>query len=250
MYDIDCWLQALEARHLRNLSFSEVVRALRALSARYVARRTGIGSALDTAGKRAAFALYYGPLHFLLVGAIVRRLGATGAPRILDLGCGTGVGGAAWAIATTEMHGRAAGSISVCGVDRHPWAVAEAAWTFKTLGVSGRAKRGDVLDVKPARGGAVLAAFAVNELAATDRALALARLVRSARRGHAVLIVEPIARSIAPWWRAWTDEFGRCGGRADEWRLPIELPEMVAELDRAAGLDHRVLTARTIWVPK
>ena len=29
--------------------------------------------------------------------------------------------------------------------------------------------------------------------------------------------------------------FGRAGGRADEWRVRIELPPIVAKLDRAAG---------------
>ena len=60
-----------------------------------------MGSPLDTAGKRAAFALFYGPLHFLTVQAIVIALGAHARPlqMIADLGCGTGVGGAAWALA-------------------------------------------------------------------------------------------------------------------------------------------------------
>ncbi|HKQ60062.1 MAG TPA: hypothetical protein VJS92_02180, partial [Candidatus Polarisedimenticolaceae bacterium] len=38
------------------------------------------------------------------------------------------------------------------------------------------------------------------------------------------------------------------GGRADEWRLPAELPEPLRKLDRAAGLDHRELTARSLWL--
>jgi hypothetical protein len=38
------------------------------------------------------------------------------------------------------------------------------------------------------------------------------------------------------------------GGRADEWRFRAELPPIVAKLDRAAGLDHRELTARSLWI--
>jgi len=38
------------------------------------------------------------------------------------------------------------------------------------------------------------------------------------------------------------------GGRADEWRFRIELPAIVAKLDRAAKLDHRELTARSLWL--
>ena len=49
---------------------------LRALSSTYVERRgrLGDGAALSGAGKRAAFALFYGPLHYLLIREIVRAL--------------------------------------------------------------------------------------------------------------------------------------------------------------------------------
>ncbi|HMC56134.1 MAG TPA: hypothetical protein VKH19_13220, partial [Gemmatimonadaceae bacterium] len=63
------WIAALEARHLAALTFSQVSRALRALSSTYVERRQKLagGAALSGAGKRAAFALFYGPLHHMLV---------------------------------------------------------------------------------------------------------------------------------------------------------------------------------------
>ena len=69
--------EALEARHLAELTFAEVRRALQALSSVYVERRGRMaeGAVFDGAGKRAAFALYYGPMHFLLVREIVRALG-------------------------------------------------------------------------------------------------------------------------------------------------------------------------------
>src|SRR5476649_2390144 len=90
----DRWMARLEARHLAELTFPEVSRALRALSSAYVERRQKLadGAALSGAGKRAAFALFYGPLHHLLVSHIVRTLpGATeNVTTILDLGCGTG----------------------------------------------------------------------------------------------------------------------------------------------------------------
>src|SRR5438552_461247 len=96
------WFQELERRHLANLNFSEVRRAVQALSSLYVERRDRIhsGSAFNGAGKRAAFAMYFSPLHFLLVREIVRALQAhvPGNAAILDLGCGTGVAGAAWAL--------------------------------------------------------------------------------------------------------------------------------------------------------
>src|SRR5438128_2939293 len=92
------WIAALEAKHLAALTFPEVSRALRALSSTYVERREKLahGAALSGAGKRAAFALFYGPLHYLLVAHIVENLpGAiAAAPTLVDLGCGTGASGA------------------------------------------------------------------------------------------------------------------------------------------------------------
>src|SRR5438552_18140343 len=112
----DRWMEALEARHLTDLTFPEVSRALRALSSAYVERRSRLaaGAALDGAGKRAAFALFYGPLHYLLVREILRALPrmARSLPRFVDLGCGTGAAGAAW---TTVCGGSPVG----LGIDRH-----------------------------------------------------------------------------------------------------------------------------------
>src|SRR6187399_2675708 len=107
MNSVESWLAALEARHLANLTRPELTRALRALSSCYVERRDKLagGAALDGAGKRAAFGLFYGPMHFLTIDAIVRALLAHERPitTIHDLGCGTGVGGAAWALAAATQ---------------------------------------------------------------------------------------------------------------------------------------------------
>ena len=145
MTDVTAWLAALEERHLANLTRSELTRALRALSSCYVERRDKLssGAPLESAGKRAAFALFYGPLHFLTIGAIVRALGADWRKldTIHDLGCGTGVGGAAWALACGQRP-------RVRGIDRNAWAVAEANWNYKALGVEGRARTGDVVRIR------------------------------------------------------------------------------------------------------
>jgi hypothetical protein len=60
--------------------------------------------------------------------------------------------------------------------------------------------------------------------------------------------VEPIAGGVSPWWAAWAERFARAGGRHDEWRFRPVLPELVRRFDRAAALDHRELTARTLWL--
>ena len=246
------WLVALEARHLADLRVPEVTRALRALSSAYVERRrqtTSAGGrhvhgALDSAGKRAAFALFYAPLHFIAVTEVVRaRAGHTSPPRtIVDLGCGTGTAGAAWALASQPP-------ASVIGIDRHPWAVEEAQWTYQRLGVHGRARQGDVTKgVTIRRGDGVLAAYVLNELPDEARRRVEARLLDTALHGGRVLVIEPIARAIAPWWDDMVARFAPVGGRADEWRLPIDLPPLLEKFDRAAGLNHRELTFRSLFV--
>jgi len=229
-----------------------VSRALRALSSTYVERRgrLGEGAALSGAGKRAAFALFYGPLHYLLTREIVRALpGAlsamspmAAAPTLVDLGCGTGAAGAAWA-------GAYASPPRILGIDRHPWALAEAAWTYRTLGLDARTRQADAAAAPlPKPPALVLAAFAMNELPDASREALLERLIVRAGGGDRVLIVEPLAGFVARWWGRWRNTVVAAGGRADEWRVRVELPPIVAKLDRAAGLNHRELTGRSLWI--
>ncbi len=160
------------------------------------------------------------------------------APVVLDVGCGTGAAGAAWALATGG---------EVRGSDVNAWAVAEAEWTYRTLGVRGTARRGDVSGLRlPSQPSTVLAAFVVNELPAADRVLALDRLVDAARKGHRVVVVEPISKKLTPWWGEWERAFQATGGLTTEWRFRVELPRLLRDLDKSAGLDHRELTARTL----
>jgi len=240
------WLNALEARHLADLRVPEVTRALRALSSAYVERRHTVarGAALDSHGKRAAFALFYAPLHFLVARHVVAAVGADAVKpsSVVDIGCGTGAAGAAWALA--------AGGVPVIGVDRHPWAVEEARWTYRQLGLNGQAREGDVGRLPALRAGsAAVAAYVLNELPAPVRQRIEETLLAGARRGVTVLVLEPIARSLTPWWDDMAGRFAAAGGRADEWRFAPELPPMLRLFDKAAGLNHRELTARSLYVP-
>ena len=239
------WLESLEHRHLSDLTFPEVVRALRALSSCYVERRSKLaaGGALETRGKRAAFALFYGPMHFILTAEIARAIGVPDGLRdIVDLGCGTGAAGAAYALEARASR--------VSGLDRNPWAVAEANWTYRELQLKGRAVQGDAgrFRTGAGEGTAIVAAYTVNELSDAARAALRSELLRAANRGARILIVEPIARGIAPWWEEWRSAFESAGGRASEWRFPSTLPPRQRELARAAGLDPRELTARSLWI--
>lgn len=253
MNNVDSWLAALEARHLADLTRPELTRALRALSSCYVERREKLtsGAALEGAGKRAAFALFYGPLHFLTVTAVVRALLAheIAIDTIIDLGCGTGVGGAAWASASACVK-----PPSIVGVDRNAWAVAEAKWTYKELGLRGHARVGDVLRDFPITrlpmtrlpDSAILLAYTVNELPPDTRAALLERVSQAARAGSRLLIVEPIARGVTSWWPEWTERLAAEGARADEWRFPAVLPPLTRQIAKGAGLDPREFTARSI----
>jgi predicted RNA methylase len=240
------WLAALEARHLADLRIAEVTRALRALSSAYVERRQTLarGSALDSAGTRAAFALVYAPLHYLMTAHIVESLGPGLPATIVDLGCGTGAAGAAWAV-TCDRRPR------LLGIDRHPWAVDEARWTYRQLRVDGRAKQGDVARFRPPRGDvAIVAAYVLNELRDDERMGLVNSLLEASSRGARALIVEPIARGVTPWWSDVRMRVEHAGGRADEWDFALDLPPLVATLDKAAGLDHRRAKARSLFIPR
>jgi hypothetical protein len=251
------WLEALERRHLADLTRREVARALSALSSCYVQRRAKLaeGGALSSAGKRAAFALFYGPQHLLVTQHIVASLpeAHAGITALVDLGCGTGAAGAGWALAS--------GAQSIRGVDVHPWAIQEANWTYRQLQLDGHAVRSNLvrLDGSPAgrallaarHGTGILAAYTVNELPPEGREPLLAALLDAQQRGAKVLVVEPIARRLsgaAAWWDAWQSAFERAGGRAHEWRFPASLPSTPLALARAAGLDPRELTARSLFL--
>jgi hypothetical protein len=237
------WLAALEARHLADLQFSEVTRALRALSSTYVERRERLAkkSAFDSAGKRAAYALYYSPLHYLTVAHIVRAIGLHDRPltQLVDAGCGAGAAGAAWASSC-------AAPPSVVALDVHPWSIAEAAFTYRQFGLQADAHRGDLARLAiPRAADAIVLGWVLNEIDARTRAEVGRTLAKAASRGAHVLVVEPIARKVAPWWSDWVRDLG-VPAKVDEWRFAIELPPLLAKLDRAAGMRHEQLTARSV----
>ncbi len=249
------WIADLESRHLRELTPTEVARALRALSSTYVERRARLGrrGAFDSAGKRAAYALYYAPRRYLMTAHVLAELAAPRQPgAIVDLGCGTGAGGAAWACHT-------GGGASIVALDVHPWALDETAATHRAFALDGRTARGSVTDARWSRPGrsrpgpaaplGVILSYVANELDDEDRRTLLDRLLAAAASGAHVLVMEPISRKTSPWWPAWTRTMTGAGGRHDEWRLRLTPPPITAALGRAAGLDPHEATGRTLWLP-
>jgi hypothetical protein len=238
------WQAKAEARYLADLRPAEVARALRALSSAYVERRHAVPSGLESAGKRAAFALYYAPLHFVATWRVLAAIDAVAeAPQtIVDLGCGTGAAGAAWAHAT-------GGTSRIVGIDRHRWAATEAGWTYHALGLHGHARAGDATRVPRSRAGtAIVAAYLLNELAPDARRRLEDGLLESAAQGARVLVLEPIARAITPWWNDTAARVVAAGGRADEWRFETDLPAATALLGKAAGLNSREMKVRSLYV--
>jgi hypothetical protein len=233
------WLAALDVRHRSALDSREFLKAVRALSARYVERRDRLAdrSPIDSDGKRAAFAAYYAPMHFFTVDALVRAAGLVSHPleTIVDLGCGTGVASAAWALALQVRP-------AIRGVDLLGWPLAEAKSTWRALGLAGRGTRGDLVEFARDRtraralaGTGIVAGWSVNELSDDDRARLIGTLLDAAARGAMVVIIEPIGSRATPWWPAWRDAFVRAGGRENEWRLDLDLPPSLRTTQEAAG---------------
>jgi hypothetical protein len=248
------WTNAVLDRHTAAMTTSEFLKAVRALSARYVERRAELGtrSPLDSAGKRAAFAGFFAPIHLMTTMRAIRALGPAIPPvsHITDLGCGTGVASAAWALTSPAPP-------AITGVDVDAWSLDEAAWNWRTLGLAGRTSRGDMVRGVSGprrrphdheRSEAIVLGWSVNELPSSPRDQLLTALLDQIRRGTTVLVLEPLARGASPWWPAWTSRFVDAGGRADEWKLDATLPPRLRELDRAAGFRRDTLGVRTLVV--
>ena len=201
--------------------------------------------ALGGRGLRAAFASFYAPLHFLTAYTAAAALPPAfhaGVARVIDLGAGTGAVGAALALT--------AGGAELLALDRSAWALAEARHTFAAFGVRGRTRRVELPTGVPrlGEGDLVVAGWLLNECSPGLRERLAGLFARALGAGARVLVLEPLAGRISPWW----DDFA--AGLAPavatalfKWR--IERPDWIARLDAAAGLDHREIGARVVWGP-
>jgi SAM-dependent methyltransferase len=248
----DVWQERALARSSPPLTFQEIRRGVQALSLLYVERR-GAGDlparSLDGEGKRAAFALFYAPLHFLTLFHALRGRDLGAVARVVDVGCGTGASGAAAALAIAERTGAPAPQI--VGVDRSGFALGEARRTAADLGLRGAWKRGSLPQAMPALRGGDLAClgWCANELPEAARDSLLVSLVTAVERGAGLVVAEPLAAGVTPWWRDWVAAFAEHGGAAFETRARLALPAFVKQLDKAAGLDHQEIGARVLCVP-
>lgn len=251
---IDAWLDALPVRQAGSMTRPEFLKAIRALSARYVEQHGALTdrNPLDSAGKRAAFAGFYAPLHFLTTRAVIAELGGSSpaVETIVDAGCGTGVTGAAWALAC-------AAPPVLTGLDLNSWALDETRATWRALGLRGRTSRADFVPqlerlaagsgrpMAAARTGIILG-WSLNEIDKASRLRAERALATLADRGARILAIEPVSRKLVPWWDDWSARGVAAGAQAGEWRFPMTLPPVLAALDRDAGFDRDGLTARSL----
>lgn len=244
---LESWVAAESELALSDLRFSDVRRAAQALSTLYVQKRGRGGldrRAGDGAGKRAAFASYYAPLHFVgaaVAGALLGLSNCEGVREVVDLGCGTGAVGAAISLLLP-------GSPRVSGVDANASAVSVCRRTFSALGVRGRGKVGRLPGAMPRlrAGTLAVAGWSLNELTPDDRESVLEALSAGVSRGCGVLILEPLSTRAVPWWPALRARFPRAIVR--EVREPVERPGWIERLDDATRLDHRDATCRALWI--
>jgi hypothetical protein len=249
----DAWLDGACGRCMPPLTFPEVRKGVRALSSLYVEKRNE-GSlahrALDGAGKRAAFSTCYAPLHFLTLHHGLRALGsawlehAEPARRVVDLGCGTGAAGAAVATSLPQP-------VPALAIDRSGWALDEARRTYAAFGLTVRTVRGALPRAlpRPRAGDVWVAGWSVNECDEATRADLLLGFEAACSAGVRLLVAEPLAGPVAPWWDDWSARLAAHGVRAATLREAVDLPAWLRKLDVAAGLDHRSLGARVLWGP-
>ena len=248
--DLDAWLEAAVDRQAP-LTFTDLRKGVRALSARYVERRQrsergGVDrDSFASPAKRAAFATYYAALHLetAFLAAAEAWPAGIAAERVVDLGAGSGAAGAGAA--------RALGVPAVLGLERSGWALREARATYAAFGLRARTRRSELPGALPRarRGDLMVAGWVLNECTAEVRDALVGGLEAALRAGAAVLILEPLAGAVAPWFDAVAARLAPLGARSTEARFPVERPTWVAKMDHAAGLDHRELRARVLAGP-
>ena len=248
----DGWLSAATERFEAELRFAEIRKGVNSLSSLYVERRSGADLAArahEGAGKRAALATYFAPLHFLAAHCALESLvesnpGAlAGIRRVVDLGCGTGAAGAAAASACAARP-------EVLGVDRSGWALAEARRTYTAFGLRARTLRSRLPRGLPRGrpGDLCVLGWCLNELREEERDRLLARLAEARDGlGARILVLEPLAGAVTPWWETARGRLGGAGVWTAVVKRPIERPARIAELDHASGLDHRVIGVRAMF---
>ncbi len=241
----DAWLEAALRRHAP-LSFSDVRKGVQSLSRRYVELRDATDTFASPA-KRAAFATYYAGLHLLTAHGVTRALPASlgaGVERLVDLGAGSAAVAAGVALGLPSAP-------RLLALDRSSFALGEARALLRAFGLAGETRRTPLPRGLPRLGSGDLAVagWFLNECEAAEREALLGALEAGLRAGARVLLLEPLSGRVAPWWDAAARRLAAHGVAAGSVRWRFALPDWLARMDRAAGLDHAELGARVAAGP-
>lgn len=241
----------MEAAHTRwasDLTFRELRRGVQAVSDLYVHKRKTHAlsdRAADGRGKRAAFIVYYGGLHLILLQAWTAERPAPAAERVWDLGCGPGVVGATIA--------RWSDARALEASDRLGSHLEVAAWTARRLKVKARTRKAALPGVvRQLRGPGILClGWVLNELSDPHREATVAALLGRLRAGAGLVVFSPLSLRASPWWPQLVRQVRsvRPEVDVDEFRIQADRPPLIADLDRASRLDHSSLGARSLYVP-
>ena len=247
--DVASWVDAAHARWARGLEFRELRRGVQAVSDVYVHKRKSGGlaeRAVDGRGKRAAFVVYYGGLHLLLVQDWMCDHAPPEVKQIVDVGCGPGVVGAAAA--------RWCGGVRLSASDRVGRHLEVAAWTARHFGVKARTSRASLPTVLESVNDSALCTmgWVINELSPADRDATFAAISRVVRRGSGMLVFAPLSLRASPWWPDLFRTLRQASAgqvQESEHRFQPERPPIIADLDRATRLNHAAMGARVMYVP-
>ena len=156
----------------------------------------------------------------------------------------------------TQSLGPSTGAHPTKCIDENAWALGEALWNWRALGLDGRTRRADLVTAAAKIGTegrrgrigppAIVLGWAVNELAPAARGRLLSELTTLVERGSALLLIEPIARTLTPWWAEWVERLSPHGAESHDWKFDIALPGRLAEIDHEAGFRREGLSARTL----
>lgn len=247
--EVHRWVEAAHEKWACDLTFRELRRGVQAVSDLYVHKRGKGGlsrKAADGRGKKAAFAVYFGGLHLLLVQAWTGSHLAVEGVEVEDMGCGPGVVGAAVA--------RWVGAPRVASSDIRGDHLQVAAWTARRLGLRSRTRKAGLPGAITNTGRRPTLwcfGWVLNELSDSEREATTAALKARIERGDGVVVFAPLSTRASPWW---SKEVRRLRAVSpdlveQEFRCRPELPALLKDLDRATRLNHQELGARVLYVP-
>ena len=242
------WIAALEARHFAELTFPEVSRALRALSSTYVERRQKLAEGAALVGRRQArrvrAVLRTAPPSARASHRREPSRGDANHPdahrsRVRHGRVRRGVGARVRAACRASS-----GSIAIRGrLPRRATPTARSGSPRPSAAATSRPRPRSTARPRFSR------RSRSNELADPARDALLPRLLDRARQRRS----RPRRRAARRLRRALVEEVaGRVRvGRRPRRRMAAartELPPIVEKLDRAAGLNHREITGRSLWL--